>query len=156
MRGLAVAVLLCLAAPVAAQTRIGVRVGDHPAHGRVVLDWPSPPEFTSATQGDTVQLRFQEAATFDLGAVRRPPKFVAAVVPVAGGIDITMAAGARSRVYRLGARLVVDVFPAPPGIASVTPPTAAASTPVASPSRGASTRLTSVGVDPPPPPPPGR
>jgi len=111
MRALLVAVLLLLVAPAAAQTRVGVRVGDHPTHGRVVLDWPVAPAFETVTEGDTLRLRFPDAAAFELTGGRRPPRNVAAIVPVAGGVDITVVPGARPRVYRLGARLVVDVFP---------------------------------------------
>jgi len=139
MRALLVAALLLLAASAAAQTRVGVRVGDHPKHGRVVLDWPTAPAFETATDGDTLRLRFPDAAPFELTGVRRPPRNVAAIVPVAGGVDITVSPGARPRVYRLGARLVVDVFPgsATPSASVTAPGTASVAAPAVTPAPAA-------------------
>ncbi|RYI88237.1 MAG: hypothetical protein EON47_21995, partial [Acetobacteraceae bacterium] len=110
--------------PARAQDRVAVRVGDHPGHGRIVLDWPAPPAFTQEEAGEAMVLRFRGGAVFDLSAARRPPRNVASLTAEADGIRIGLRPGARARVFRIGPKLVVDIQDpvAPAAAAAPTPP----------------------------------
>ncbi len=120
----AILLALCIASaawtPVAlAQQPVRVRVGDHPGHGRIVFDWPSPPAYRSEQVGDQVVLRFPEAAV-DLSGARRLPRNVAGLAHGAEGIEITLRPGARVRHFLLGPMVVVDLLD--PVAESVTEP----------------------------------
>ena len=106
--------LLLLVAPAArAQPVVGVRVGNHPDHGRVVFDWPAPPQYRLEQSGDAVVLHFPPGAAIDLAGARRPPRNVVAVAAAGESIRIGLKPGARARVYRFGAMLVVDALDPP-------------------------------------------
>ncbi len=106
--------LALLAAPVAAQApadqRVGVRTGDHPAHGRIVFDWTAPPAYQVEQQGDRVILRFPNADAIDLAGARRLPRNVLAVARVPGGVELTLRPGARIRHFRNGPKVALDVL----------------------------------------------
>jgi hypothetical protein len=104
------------AAP-ASQPRIGVRVGDHPTHGRVVFHAPPGLPYRIERLGEhRLAVRFDAPAgvILDLGRAR-PPRNVAALRPLGDGAEITLRAGARPRHFRLGRLVVVDARdPLPP------------------------------------------
>ncbi len=102
---------LIIAAPAAwAQEVVGVRVGNHPGHGRLVFDWPAPPQYRVEQAGDAVVLYFPPGAAIDLSGARRPPRNMAAVAPEGEGIRIALKPGVRPRIFRIGPKLVVDAL----------------------------------------------
>jgi hypothetical protein len=111
-----VALLLVAAAPAMAQERIGVRVGDHPAHGRIVFDWPRSVSYVAEREGDRLRLRFSEPAALDLSAIRRPPRNIARLRFAESGLELELELrpGTTLRHFRLGNRVVVDVMDAAP------------------------------------------
>lgn len=120
-RGLLALVLaLLIAAPARAQERVGVRVGDHPGHGRIVFDWPGTTAYAVEEQAGRIVLRFATAATFDLPSARRLPRNLQGIAAEGGVVTLSVAPGARLRHFRLGPRVVVDVLDpgAPTGTAS--------------------------------------
>jgi len=131
--------LALLSLPAMAQERVGVRVGDHPSHGRVVFDWPREVGFRMEQAPGRVTLRFDAPGAFD-APPSRLPRNVTALRAAGESVEITIAPEARPRVYRLGNRIVLDVADAPPG---ATPPAAAvplAAPPAAAPARPESAR----------------
>lgn len=105
---------LALAPAALAEGRVGVRVGDHPGHGRIVFDWPRAPAYRLEQAGETVTLQFPASAAVDLAGARRLPRNVVGVAATAGGIEITLRPGARVRHFRHGPKVVVDLLdPAP-------------------------------------------
>ncbi|PZW41300.1 hypothetical protein C8P66_1217 [Humitalea rosea] len=107
-----VALLLLLSGPLLAETpdRIAVRVGDHPGHGRIVLDWPRQVVFRSERDGTALRLFFTAPEAVDVAGARRPPRNVRAVATIPGGVEITLAPGVEPRVFRLGGRIVIDAL----------------------------------------------
>lgn len=110
--GLALGGLLLVAAPAQGQERVGVRSGDHANFGRLVFD--GAPGLAPRVEAgeDRLLLRFNAPMTLDLRALRRPPRNVLGVTAAADGVDIQLAPGVRTRHFRLGDRLVVDVLDA--------------------------------------------
>lgn len=102
--------LVAVALPAAAQQRVGVRVGDHEGHGRVVFDWPVETPYRVEEQGGRVALRFEQEGAIDLTAIRRPPRNVRSLGEEDGAVVLQVAPGARLRHFRLGNRIVVDVL----------------------------------------------
>ncbi|MFH5925196.1 hypothetical protein [Roseomonas xinghualingensis] len=102
--------LVLLAAPALAE-RVGVRVGDHPGHGRVVLDLAARdvPYRVEEVPGG-VRVRLGPDLTVDLPSIRRLPRNVQGLSAEADGLRIAMRAGSRLRHYRLDKRLVLDVM----------------------------------------------
>lgn len=129
-RAAPVLLALLLAAPALGQAGIGVRVGDHQAHGRVVFDAPPGTTYRIEAEEGRVLVRFGAPATLDLGAVRRPPRNVLGIEPAEGGAAIAISPGARLRHLRLGDRIIVDLLdPEPPS-----PAPAAVAAPATAPS----------------------
>lgn len=83
MRLAAFLLLICfsLGAPAFGQQAplVGIRVGNHPTYGRVVLDWPNPVTYRAEEAGDRLVLRFEAPARFDLSAALRLPKNVLSI-----------------------------------------------------------------------------
>ena len=53
---------------------VGVRVGNHPTYGRVVMDWPDPVTYRAEETGNRLILRFDAPARYDLpGAIASQP-----------------------------------------------------------------------------------
>ncbi|MBU8537670.1 hypothetical protein [Falsiroseomonas tokyonensis] len=89
-----------------------MRAGDHPSFGRLVFDWPSSVAYRVEEAEGRLVLRFGTAAAFDLGALRRPPRNVLGVTAEATQAEIRLAPNTRTRHFRLGNRVVVDVLDA--------------------------------------------
>ena len=115
--------LLLISAPALAQERVGVRVGDHPGFGRVVFDWPRDVGFRVEQAEGRVTLRFAAPGAFET-LPGRMPRNVTALRAAGESAEITIAAAARPRVYRLGNRIVLDVADPQPGAAAAAPPPA--------------------------------
>jgi hypothetical protein len=103
---------LLLAAPAAAEERVGVRTGDHSGRGRVVFDWADPPPYRVEQEGDRVRLHFPSAAGIDLP--RRLPRNVLGAEREGEAILLRVAPGARIRHFRNGPKVAIDVLDAEP------------------------------------------
>ena len=114
MRLAAFLLLICvsLGAPAFGQQAplVGIRVGNHPTYGRVVLDWPNPVTYRAEEAGDRLVLRFEAPARFDLSAALRLPKNVLSISAIESGVALQAPLGTRFRHYRLGNRVVIDVL----------------------------------------------
>lgn len=129
---------LLLAAPASAETRVGVRTGDHPGHGRIVFDWPSAPTYRVEEREGTVLLRFPAGAAVDLGGARRLPRNLLAVREIEGAIELRVAPGARIRHFRNGPKVAVDILdPTPEATAAARARPAAAAVASVAPATGA-------------------
>ncbi|MBL6454118.1 hypothetical protein JMJ55_02210 [Belnapia sp. T6] len=116
MRGTPLLLLGLLLAPAAAgaEGAVGIRVGNHPNHGRVVFDWPAPPGYQAEQAEGAVVLRFPPGSAIDLAGARRPPRNVLGVTAEGEAIRIALRPGARTRIFRVGPKVVVDALdPAP-------------------------------------------
>jgi hypothetical protein len=126
------ALLMAAPAPASAQgaeTRVGVRTGDHAGHGRIVFDWPSAPAYRVEQREGAAILRFPADATVDLAGARRLPRNLLGVSAVEGGIELRLAPGAQIRHFRNGPKVAVDILdPTPESLAaaraSASPPPA--------------------------------
>ena len=127
------------------QPRVAVRGGDHPGFGRMVFDWPAAPAYRVEQDGDRHLVRFPRGA-LALDGLRRLPRNIRAVRAVEGGVELTLAPGARLRHFRNGPKVAFDALDAAAGApvpaATAPPPAARAATPAAAPDRK-STRLNS-------------
>ena len=95
--------------PGLALSTVSVRVGEHPAHSRVVFEWPRPTGYAvEEAEAGRVLVRFPSAATYDLAAVR-PARLVRAVEAEDKTAAILSDPGVRIRHFRLGGRVVVDL-----------------------------------------------
>jgi hypothetical protein len=126
--GLLLLVLLLLPEAASAETRVRMRVGDHATHGRLVFDWPERVGYAVEESEGRVVLRFAAPASFDASAARRPPRNIRAIATEGDTATVTLAPGARARVFRLGNRVVVDAQD-PARAAPASPPAAAAVVP---------------------------
>jgi hypothetical protein len=104
--------LLLAAGPALAQARIGVRVGEHPGHGRVVFDWPAETGYRLEEQDGRVVLRFARPAEFDLPPAARLPRNLRGFELSEAAVTLLVPPGVRARHFRLGARVVVDLLDA--------------------------------------------
>jgi hypothetical protein len=133
--------LLLAAGPALAQARIGVRVGEHPGHGRVVFDWPAETGYRLEEQDGRVVLRFARPAEFDLPPAARLPRNLRGFELSDEAVTLVVPPGVRARHFRLGARVVVDLLdatapaatPARPAPARPEPARAARAVPAARP-----------------------
>lgn len=113
---LAVAALLALTMPAPAWADgpvVGLRVGAHPDHVRLVFDCPRPMDYTVEEQGQRVILRLSEPTAFRLAAAARSGlRNIGTVQEAAGGVAVEIDAGTRLQHFRLGNRIVLDVYDA--------------------------------------------
>ncbi|WP_421992789.1 hypothetical protein [Roseococcus sp.] len=116
-----------LAAPAAAQDRVGVRLGEHPGFGRIVFDWAAAPRYSVEQQGDRVLLRFPNQDAIDLGGARRLTRNLLAVSRVEGAIELTLRQGTRIRHFRNGPKVALDILD-PAETAAAQPPIRQATT----------------------------
>ncbi|WP_458096430.1 hypothetical protein [Roseomonas sp. WA12] len=137
MRGAAILAVcgpLLLASPAMAD-RVGVRLGDHPGHGRIVLDLAAPDAPFRVEEGpDAVLIRLGLGLEADVPAPRRLPRNLLSLSRAEDGLRLTLRPGTRLRHYRLGNRLVLDVLDGPaaapvPGASAPTPGPEAAARP---------------------------
>ena len=131
--------LLAAALPAAAQPRVGVRVGDHAGHGRLVFDWPVETGYRVEEQDGRVVLRFARDGAIDLAAIRRPPRNMRSLAEVDGAVVVQIAPGARLRHFRLGNRIVVDALDPATESTSATPRPMAQAATAPSPRRSPAT-----------------
>jgi hypothetical protein len=123
---------------------VPVRGGEHPDFSRLVFDWDRPVDYTVNRDGGTVAVGFNAPGTADLsGADAGSLANIGAVQQQSGApLAVAMAISPQSRLrhFRVGPRVVVDVFAPPPGsqpAAQSLPPVAtAAPAPEATASQG--------------------
>ncbi len=115
--GLISITLLCLGAlPAHAQQSINVRSGVHPEYSRLVFDWPAPPPYTVAQQGNTLIVTFEKPVQANLGGVnaRDMPGITDVKIVSAAGenlkLSLNIPQGARFRHFSAGDRVVLDVY----------------------------------------------
>jgi hypothetical protein len=141
-RGIGLGLLLLLLlgwAPAGAETRVGVRTGDHPGFGRIVFDWAAAPAYRVEEREGVAILRFPSGGVVDLSGARRLPRNLLGVREAEGGIELRLAPGARLRHFRNGPKVAVDILdPTPEAAAaaraqSAAPAPAPASRPAAAP-----------------------
>jgi hypothetical protein len=104
--------------------RVGVRLGEHPGHGRVVLDLASSGlPYRIEEEAGQALVRLGSQTELDLPAPRRPPRNIQGLSAEPDGLRIAIRPGARLRHFRLGNRVVVDVLdPSLASTARVPPP----------------------------------
>nr|WP_294528538.1 hypothetical protein [uncultured Rhodopila sp.] len=135
-RGLAVLAGL-LAAGIAAAAAppdgtVGIRSGDHPGFGRIVVDTSARAAYQVDQSGDHVVIRFLSPVT--LGDPPPPPRNVTSIRLADGTIELSIKAGSSIRSDRIGDRFVIDVIDpgrtaAAPAAKSREPPKSAAEHP---------------------------
>ncbi|WP_439595309.1 hypothetical protein [Falsiroseomonas sp.] len=120
-----------------------MRAGDHPGFGRLVFDWPSSVAYrVEETEGRLV-LSFGAPAAFDLSGLRRPTRNVLGVTTEPMRAEIQLAPNTRTRHFRIGTRVVVDVLDAdaPRNAPAATPGAPAAAPAATAPAAAAPTAL---------------
>lgn len=117
----------------AAAVSVPVRGGEHPDFSRLVFDWDRPVDYTVNRDGGTVTVGFDAPGKADLsGADTGSLANIGAVQQQTGApLAVAMAISPQSRLrhFRVGPRVVVDVFAPPAGSqapAQSLPPVAAA------------------------------
>ncbi len=116
----AVALSLAVAASARAQVPVvGLRVGSHPGHGRLVFDCPRPMDYRVERDGTQILLRFPEPAQLRLGAAARSrTRNLGAIREEEGAVVIEVTPGTILRHFRLGDRIVLDLVDGPASFAS--------------------------------------
>jgi len=99
-----------------------VRTGTEGERGRIVFDWSERVPHSAERSGDVVRLRFGRGRMPDLAGARRVPRNVMAVTAETEAVVVTLVPGARSRVFVLGNRIVLDALDAAPGAAAAPAP----------------------------------
>jgi hypothetical protein len=107
------------------ETPVPVRTGSHPTFGRIVFDAGTEARYTFSRDGGQVTIRFEDDVA--LAEPQRAPRNVSRLTAEGATARFTIPANARIRAYRLGDRVVVDVFdPTNPDQAGETNPTGVA------------------------------
>jgi len=88
-----------------------LRTGSHEAFGRVVFDWPVRVEYSAERGGNQVLLRFDAEDTPDVAGLRAP-RNVTGISADGDAVVIAVRPGTRIRHFRLGTRVVIDVYDA--------------------------------------------
>ena len=115
-----------------AQTNVNLRSGNHEGYTRLVFDWPQSVDYTVSKSGGVLSVSFGKAASLDISSVNNES------LENVGSVQITSAAGSalavavqikpqsKFRDFKIGTRVVVDVYDAPGNIADtkIQPPPA--------------------------------
>lgn len=101
--------------PVADLPAVKVRTGVHTGYGRIVFDWPRSVEYRFSQDGTLLTVVFDAAARIDPSNV--PRRLDAYVAEAHSGVEagrtsvaFTIAEQARTRYFRVGNRVVLDIF----------------------------------------------
>lgn len=119
--------------PTPAQTAaapVRLRAGEHPTYTRLVFDWPQRVDFDVATEGEKATIRFASPMPVDLGRLPQfPPRNVKELSWQAQGdggiVSFAIPEGANVKSWRDGAKIVLDITPAPETKATEAKPAAA-------------------------------
>ncbi|HEX3573921.1 MAG TPA: hypothetical protein VHU42_04900 [Rhodopila sp.] len=144
-RGFAISAVLIAAIPVAAivvgafaillaggarasAAGVGVRSGNHPGFGRVVIDTTGTTAYTLDQDGDHVVVHLPEG--FSLGAAPAPPRNVIAIRSDGSTLDLVLRHGVQLHPWRKDGRVIIDLIDDP---AAAAPRTEHPAKPVAAP-----------------------
>lgn len=110
---LALAALLVFARPCFAQEQasVPVRLGAHKDYTRIVFDYARLTAYRAGKSAGGIALAFDNPALLDLPQDREGMAMKASVESGAARLDIALPAGSTFRHYRLGRKIVVDVYP---------------------------------------------
>ena len=95
--------------------KVRVRFGEHPNFTRIVFDWTRDVGYTVEKRGESVAVRFDRAAQFDLDGIAKGqfPLVKTASSRLANQrveVDIRIEAASRFRHFRDGTKVVVDII----------------------------------------------
>lgn len=116
------------------ERKLGVRVGAHRDHSRLVFDWTVPVNATLDQNGDRLTIRFNKPARADLSALARskvPRISQMAQLDDPDGLTLSLTIPANAQVTqsRVDDKVVIDIGDARPAPAPPTPAPAASSAP---------------------------
>lgn len=98
----------------AAGEQIGLRVGEHPGYGRLVLEWSAPVEVRDTSEGDTLTLAFgRRVDEVDLSpALEGLPSHIVGFAPGERleEVVLRLVPGVRPHVWSTDRRTVVDLY----------------------------------------------
>lgn len=105
-----------------AQERVSVRSGEHDGYSRLVFDWPTATNYTlTGAQTTALRLSFNKAASLDVSGVDAGPwsnvrKLETTSAPSTPlTLEITVPQGGRLRDFRIGNRIILDIYNPPSG-----------------------------------------
>lgn len=127
---------------------VSVRVGTHDGYGRVVFDMPTHTDYHVTQQDQHVVIQFNGGTT--IGTVAKVPRNVVSIAGGKGQAELVIAPRTVVRDWRLGDRIVIDVWDQ----ASAPRPREGSSSVVSSGSPPATQQATGPPGPPPPAPPP--
>ncbi len=104
---------------------VRARFGDHADYSRMVVDFPEAPQYSLERKGNTLTLKYSGPYRVDLArfATDTPENISrarAGRVRDGGWVRLDIPAGARVKDFRLGPKLVIDVFSASATASAVT------------------------------------
>ncbi|MCB1563075.1 MAG: hypothetical protein KDJ75_05810 [Alphaproteobacteria bacterium] len=102
---------------------VRIRTGEHDEYSRLVFDWPESVEYdVENVSEDTLRLSFKKAASLDVSKANPVANIRSMDILSETPLRLTLSipAGSRSRVFRAGERVVVDIYN-PPGGAPAAP-----------------------------------
>jgi hypothetical protein len=94
---------------------VRVRVGEHPDFERLVFDWSAPVGFTSAQDGQSAEVIFDDVARLDVSRLQANPptllrRFADRRADGQTRVSLSVVPGTRLRVFGDGPRVVVDLL----------------------------------------------
>lgn len=97
-----------------AQEKLNVRTGAHEDYSRLVFDWPRATTYKISKSGGVLSLSFDKAATFDFGRINTKRLANIGTLSVSSEdpltVSIQIAPDSRFRHFKIGNRVVVDVY----------------------------------------------
>ena len=93
-----------------------IRGGDHEGYSRLVIEWPSRVDYNVEQSGQSLTLSFQQSGEIDVAAVNAQGLRNIGAVNVLSApaqpltLQINKGAGAKFRDFRIGKRIVIDVY----------------------------------------------
>lgn len=116
--------LLCggLSSPASAQNAVSVRTGAHADYSRLVFDWTTDAQYSVSKEGQRVLIRFGKNAEPDMSGIAADAKNILKVEKISTGTEplqmaVTIPDGSRFRDFRVGNKLILDVYN-PAGVAT--------------------------------------
>jgi len=101
-----------------AQTTVSVRGGTHDGYSRLVFDWPEQTAYNISKSGGTLSLSFDKPAGVDLSAVNKEDLanvgqiFQTSSASSVLNIDVQIKPESNFRHFKIGKRVVVDIYDA--------------------------------------------
>jgi predicted negative regulator of RcsB-dependent stress response len=99
-----------------AQVNVNLRSGSHDEYSRLVFDWPEAAGYNISKSGSQLSLSFDKKANIDLKAVNQENLKNIGTVNVISGVgknlDVTIQikAGSKFRHFKIGNRVIIDVY----------------------------------------------